>query len=528
MSGSATTTTTASSLMTSSVPRRPGAYSVTTDSQGDPNFFHLPVPPNTTPGNTFEFLAGSRRLTVRCPPNSEPGHTLQIAVLPEPKTHYLPLKVATLTTLAKTARGGAKPMTELVRSRNEEVMEESAGAFVVTVPDGVSSGMQFVARTPRGKKFLVTCPVGATAKQAVRILVHNDDDDAHDGDEQRGDDDGKTSSPPMTWWERATASAGLDLSKGVPATATATTATSVSSGSTATKAERFQFFQIVAPRGVRPNQILPVNVGGKRIPVKLPASVVEGQTIQLKLPAQDVIDSIELAYEDVLPGWNRTIRVSDLKFQWVKSTNTGGASSRNVLDEKDGNRRRSLSERSLRDVAFVRNLVFLEGNDSRLRTGTVDLIPVQDAVTDSELVVGNYKTLVSYTNVAYVQTQSLDVKTEWFQSVCQELAYPWESQRIQVVVRRDHLLADAVRAVMSLSRVDMRKRWKVEFVNEPGLDAGGVTREFFELVTDQIFNPDFGLWLSSVNNQICMRINTACGEYSTIIRWLSYNRHQAV
>merc|ERR1712232_26116 len=56
---------------------------------------------------------------------------------------------------------------------------------------------------------------------------------------------------------------------------------------------------------------------------------------------------------------------------------------------------------------------------------------------------------------------------------------------------------------------DMRKHWRIEFLGEPAIDAGGVTREWFQLVTEQMFDPDFGLWLSSVNNQMCMTINPA-------------------
>jgi len=63
-----------------------------------------------------------------------------------------------------------------------------------------------------------------------------------------------------------------------------------------------------------------------------------------------------------------------------------------------------------------------------------------------------------------------------------------------------------------LGRDYMRKRWRVEFYGEPGLDAGGVTREWFQLVTEQIFDPDFGLWLSSVNNQMSMTINPASSK----------------
>jgi hypothetical protein len=59
----------------------------------------------------------------------------------------------------------------------------------------------------------------------------------------------------------------------------------------------------------------------------------------------------------------------------------------------------------------------------------------------------------------------------------------------------------------------MRKRWRIEFVGEPAIDSGGVMREWFQLVTEQIFNPDLGLWLSSINNQVCMLINPASGKW---------------
>jgi hypothetical protein len=92
------------------------------------------------------------------------------------------------------------------------------------------------------------------------------------------------------------------------------------------------------------------------------------------------------------------------------------------------------------------------------------------------------------------------------------LTAPWESGRVKIVVRRDHLLSDSVRAVLSLSRADMRKRWRMEFSGEPAIDSGGVMREWVQLVTDQMFNPDIGLWLPSVNNQVCMLINPASGK----------------
>ena len=64
---------------------------------------------------------------------------------------------------------------------------------------------------------------------------------------------------------------------------------------------------------------------------------------------------------------------------------------------------------------------------------------------------------------------------------------------------------------MSLGRDDLRKAWKIEFLGEEAIDAGGVTREWFQLVTEQIYDPEVGLWLSSANNQMCVNINPASG-----------------
>ena len=83
-------------------------------------------------------------------------------------------------------------------------------------------------------------------------------------------------------------------------------------------------------------------------------------------------------------------------------------------------------------------------------------------------------------------------------------------------IRRQYLLGDSVDAVMSLSRRDLRKLWRFEFIGEEGIDAGGLAREWFELVCREIFDPDTGLWTSSATNQMSMTINPASGECATV------------
>ena len=52
-------------------------------------------------------------------------------------------------------------------------------------------------------------------------------------------------------------------------------------------------------------------------------------------------------------------------------------------------------------------------------------------------------------------------------------------------VRRDHVIADALNHLTSARRSDMLKSLRVIFVGEPGIDEGGVRKEFFQLLVEQ-------------------------------------------
>jgi len=40
--------------------------------------------------------------------------------------------------------------------------------------------------------------------------------------------------------------------------------------------------------------------------------------------------------------------------------------------------------------------------------------------------------------------------------------------------------------------MDLKKKLKVTFAGEPGLDMGGLTKEWFLLLVRQIFQPEYG------------------------------------
>jgi hypothetical protein len=61
-------------------------------------------------------------------------------------------------------------------------------------------------------------------------------------------------------------------------------------------------------------------------------------------------------------------------------------------------------------------------------------------------------------------------------------------------VRRDRLIRDSLHQLSS-RRADLKKPLKVLFVGEEGVDEGGVQKEFFQLIVQQLFDPMWGMFL---------------------------------
>uniref|UniRef100_A0A914V3A1 HECT-type E3 ubiquitin transferase n=1 Tax=Plectus sambesii TaxID=2011161 RepID=A0A914V3A1_9BILA len=62
-----------------------------------------------------------------------------------------------------------------------------------------------------------------------------------------------------------------------------------------------------------------------------------------------------------------------------------------------------------------------------------------------------------------------------------------------ISIRRQHLLEDSLREI-SEKQDSLRKKLRVSFRDEPGLDMGGLAKEWFQLVTRKIFHPDYGMF----------------------------------
>uniref|UniRef100_A0A8C9VD56 E3 ubiquitin-protein ligase n=1 Tax=Scleropages formosus TaxID=113540 RepID=A0A8C9VD56_SCLFO len=84
--------------------------------------------------------------------------------------------------------------------------------------------------------------------------------------------------------------------------------------------------------------------------------------------------------------------------------------------------------------------------------------------------------------------------------------------RFEMKIRRAALLEDSYRRILSVKRTDLLKaRLWIEFDGEKGLDYGGVAREWFFLISKEMFNPYYGLFEYSATDNYTLQINPNSG-----------------
>uniref|UniRef100_A0A8P4GH37 HECT-type E3 ubiquitin transferase n=1 Tax=Dicentrarchus labrax TaxID=13489 RepID=A0A8P4GH37_DICLA len=84
--------------------------------------------------------------------------------------------------------------------------------------------------------------------------------------------------------------------------------------------------------------------------------------------------------------------------------------------------------------------------------------------------------------------------------------------RFEMKVRRNAVLEDSYRRILAVKRADLLKaRLWVEFEGEKALDYGGLAREWFFLMSKEMFNPYYGLFEYSATDNYTLQINPNSG-----------------
>ncbi|EMP38973.1 E3 ubiquitin-protein ligase NEDD4 [Chelonia mydas] len=84
--------------------------------------------------------------------------------------------------------------------------------------------------------------------------------------------------------------------------------------------------------------------------------------------------------------------------------------------------------------------------------------------------------------------------------------------RFEMKLHRTTILEDSYRRIIAVKRADFLKaRLWIEFDGEKGLDYGGVAREWFFLLSKEMFNPYYGLFEYSATDNYTLQINPNSG-----------------
>lgn len=80
---------------------------------------------------------------------------------------------------------------------------------------------------------------------------------------------------------------------------------------------------------------------------------------------------------------------------------------------------------------------------------------------------------------------------------------------LNIQLRRPNILEDALTQLSKGSnKNNLRKQLKITFVGEPGVDEGGVKKEFFNLLSQQLFDPNFGMFIEKNNRFLWFNPNS--------------------
>ncbi|KAI1327219.1 HECT-domain-containing protein [Xylariaceae sp. FL0255] len=85
------------------------------------------------------------------------------------------------------------------------------------------------------------------------------------------------------------------------------------------------------------------------------------------------------------------------------------------------------------------------------------------------------------------------------------------SGQCHIKVRRAHIFEDSFAEISRQSASDLKKRLMIKFDGEDGLDYGGLSREFFFLLSHEMFNPFYCLFEYSAHDNYTLQINPHSG-----------------
>ncbi|KAA0200696.1 hypothetical protein HAZT_HAZT004138 [Hyalella azteca] len=111
--------------------------------------------------------------------------------------------------------------------------------------------------------------------------------------------------------------------------------------------------------------------------------------------------------------------------------------------------------------------------------------------------------------VDHIRLLDFDIKRKYFRTELERADDGVRREDLTVHVRRDHVFEDSFRELHRRSSDDWKNRFYIVFEGEEGQDAGGLLREWYMIISREIFNPMYALFCISPGDRVTYMINSS-------------------
>lgn len=117
---------------------------------------------------------------------------------------------------------------------------------------------------------------------------------------------------------------------------------------------------------------------------------------------------------------------------------------------------------------------------------------------------GPFAVLVDHTRIL-----DFDVKRRYFRQELERMDEGVRRDDLGIHVRRDNVFEESFRELHRRGAEDWKNRFFVVFQDEEGQDAGGLLREWYTIISREIFNPMYALFTTSPGDRVTYMINSS-------------------
>ncbi|XP_028140389.1 E3 ubiquitin-protein ligase HUWE1 isoform X3 [Diabrotica virgifera virgifera] len=122
---------------------------------------------------------------------------------------------------------------------------------------------------------------------------------------------------------------------------------------------------------------------------------------------------------------------------------------------------------------------------------------------------GPFAVLVDHTRIL-----DFDIKRRYFRTELERLDHGTRREETAVHVKRGNIFEDSFRELFRKNPEDWKNRFYIVFEDEEGQDAGGLLREWYVIISRDIFNPNYALFTVSPGDRVTYMINSS-SHYNT-------------